>query len=67
MTDGSPAADDGQRPGAKPEELMAAVRAVEKGERPAAEFFAAPAPTPRRRAAPAPGGPGRARARAAGC
>ncbi|MFP8963525.1 helix-hairpin-helix domain-containing protein, partial [Streptomyces nanhaiensis] len=54
-------------PGArdKAAELMAAVRAVESGERSAAEFFAEPKPAPRpRRAAPAarpgvfPGGPG---------
>ncbi|CAL9379271.1 ATP-dependent RecD-like DNA helicase [Streptomyces sp. enrichment culture] len=54
-------------PGArdKAAELMAAVRAVENGERSAAEFFAEPKPAPRpRRAAPAarpggvPGGPG---------
>ncbi|MFH0247333.1 hypothetical protein ACG5V6_03765, partial [Streptomyces chitinivorans] len=43
-------------PGArgKAAELMAAVRAVESGERSAAEFFAEPRPAPRpRRAAPA--------------
>ncbi len=50
-------------PGApdKAAELMAAVRAVESGERSATEFFAEPRPAPRpRRAAPAarPGGPG---------
>lgn len=35
-------------------DLLAAVRAVESGEKPAAEFFDAPAPAAPRRAAPAP-------------
>ncbi|WP_146057002.1 hypothetical protein, partial [Streptomyces sp. SM14] len=59
MTNGSPApADGGTGPGGKAEELMAAVRAVEKGERSATEFFTRPVPPPApSRTAPAPSGP----------
>ncbi|MEE1942802.1 helix-hairpin-helix domain-containing protein [Streptomyces sp. TRM 70361] len=52
--------DDTKDAGGRAAELMAAVRAVESGERSAAEFFAEPKPAPRRaapasRPVPAPG------------